>query len=250
MPLRPVIRARNERAKYLAGQFDNCQIPETIRGGDMLPAPSFKELRQNLKRKRTPIIGILFAPPYTKVARDGIVPRLGYLNARTAEYIHFFCAGYGGYGFADDAEPIGEVRYEDGVMIPWGFSQHKFAEFVNDMEAYTSWKYSGETDLILVGPDPDFSDPILYDIEAMMKDGAIDSPARLFEAVISFARSRGPEASTYKLSDKQGVSVFGDAVAESIIGLLPKPFQKLWKRGVHYRVRNLARGAGRGQRRT
>ena len=64
-----------------------------------------------------------------------------------------------------------------------GFNQRLFAAFVDDMEASTSWKYSGETDLILVGPDLDFSDAILYDIEAMLKDGAIDNPARLFEAV-------------------------------------------------------------------
>lgn len=187
------------------------------------------------------MIGILFAPPCTKVASERIVPRLGYLNARTAEHIHFFCAGYGGYGFAEGAKPIGEVRYNDGVVIPWGFSQRKFAEFVNDMEATTSWKYSGEADLILVGPHLEFSDAIVYDIEAMLKDGAIDNPARLFEAIIAFARSRGVEASTYELSDKEGVRTFGEAAAEAIIDVLPKPLQKLWNRGVHYRVQNLAR---------
>jgi hypothetical protein len=139
----------------------------------MLPIPSLDELRQPLQQKRTPVIGILFAPPYTKVGSERIVPRPGYLNARTAEYIHFFCAGYGGYHFADDARDIGEVSYEDGTVIPWGFSERKFAEFVNDMEASTSWKYSGEADLILVEPDLEFTDVIVFDIEAMVKMGLL-----------------------------------------------------------------------------
>lgn len=206
----------------------------------MLPAPSLSELRVVLKEKRTSVIGILFAPPYTKVAGERIVPRLGYLNARTAEYIHFFCAGYGGYGFAEDAIPIDKVRYSNGSVIPWGFSQHKFAEFVNDMETTTSWKYSGEADLILVGSHLEFSDAIVYDIEAMLKDGAIDNPARLFEAIIAYARSSGMDASTYGLSDKEGLRRFGEAASGAIIDMLPKPFQKLWNRGVHYRVQNLA----------
>ena len=207
----------------------------------MLPAPSLRELRQVLEEKRTPIIGILFAPPYTQIAGERIVPRLGYLNARSAEHIHFFCAGYGGYGFAEDAKPIGEVQYEDGVVIPWGFSQRKFAEFINEMEEVTTWRYSGEADLILVDPNLEFAEAIVYDMEAMLRDGAIDNPARLFEAIIAFARSRGLEASTFKLSDREGARTFGKAAAEGIIELLPKPLQNLWKRGLHYRVQNLVR---------
>ncbi|MCS7068414.1 MAG: hypothetical protein NZN28_07270, partial [Meiothermus sp.] len=194
----------------------------------MLLAPSLKELREALKEKRTPLIGIIFAPPYTRVARERIVPRLGYLNARTAEHIHFFCAGYGAYGFAEDAKPIGEVRYDDGRVIPWEFSQRKFAEFVNEMEATTFWRYSGEADLILLGSDLGFSDAIVFDIEAMLKDGAIDNPARLFEAIIEFARSRGVDASSYELSNKKGIRLLGEVALRAIIDLLPKPLQKLW----------------------
>jgi hypothetical protein len=187
------------------------------------------------------MIGILFAPPYTTIGSEKVVPKLGYLNTRTAAYIHFFCAGYGGYHFADDATAVGEVTYDDGVMIPWGFSQNKFAEFVNDMEASTSWKYSGEVDLILVDPDLEFTEAIVLDIEAMVKDGTVDHPSRLFEAVIAFARARGQEASTHALSDRQGVRIFGDAAVKAILELLPTPFQGLWKRGVHYRIQSLAR---------
>jgi hypothetical protein len=81
----------------------------------------------------------------------------------------------------------------------------------------------------------------VFDIEAMVKDGAVDHPSRLFEAVIAFARKQGHEASTYTLSDRQGARVFGDAAVEVILEFLPKALQGLWKRGLHYRVRSLAR---------
>jgi len=154
------------------------------------------------------------------------VPRLGYLNARTAEHIHLFCAGYEGYGHSEDAERIGDVSYDNGIVIPWWFSQRRFAEFVNDMEASTSWRYSGEADLILVSPDLQFTEAIVYDLEAMIRDGALDSPAHLFEAIISFARSRGEDASTWELSDKQGLQTFGEVTAEAIVDLLPKPLRR------------------------
>ena len=63
----------------------------------MLAAPSLEELRATLNQKKTAVIGILFAPPYTRVAGEKIAPRLGYLDERSGEHIHFFCAGYGSW---------------------------------------------------------------------------------------------------------------------------------------------------------
>jgi hypothetical protein len=216
----------------------------------MLPAPSLSEIRKALGEKPVSLIGIIFAPPYTKIAAERIVPRLGYLNARTAAFLHFFCAGYGGYRFADDAEAIDELHYDDGTVIPWGFSQTRFAEFVTEMEESTSWKYSGEVDIILIEPrfsfstrepELDFSEAIVYDIESMVKDGAIDHPSRLFEAIISFARSRGFATTATGLSNKEGTRVLGQTAAEAIIELMPVSAQRLWKRGVHYRVQDISR---------
>src|SRR5437867_1147511 len=143
----------------------------------MFPAPSIEEMRRTLEQHRTDIIGLLFAPPYTRVGKENIAPRLGYLDGRSGQHIHFFCAGYGGYGFAEDLVPIGDMRYDNGVVIPWGFSQRKFVSFVNELEGCTSWQYSGESDLILTTPDLAFDDCILFDIDSMLKDGAVDTPS-------------------------------------------------------------------------
>ena len=227
----------HETDRFAAAQ---PRVKQNKRGGEMLPAPSVEEMRRTLEHKPAGIIGILFAPPYTKVASEKIAPRLGYLDERAGKYIHFFCAGYGGYGFAQDQEPIKEMRYNNGVVIPWGFSQRKFAEFINEFQEITSWRYSGEADLIVAPPDMKFKDCIVYDIESMIRDGAIDTPSRIFEAVITYARSSNGQNSIADLSDKHGVGVFSEAAANSILALVPKPFQGLWKKGLHYRTRNLS----------
>lgn len=198
----------------------------------MLPAPSLNELRRTLSEKPAALIGLLFAPPYTKVASETIVPRLGYLDARSGKFLHFFCAGYFGYGSPNDGDPIGEMRYPNGTVIPWSFSQRWFADFVREIEEVTSWKYSGECDLILVGPkfsfnlhDPnvEFSEAVVLDIDTMMRDGAIHNAAQLFEAVMAFARSRQWMASIDGLSDKQGLRLVGDVASEAILKYLPTP---------------------------
>jgi hypothetical protein len=103
----------------------------------MLPAPSLWELPRTLQEKPAALIGILFAPPYTKVGSETIVPRIGYLDARSARYIHFFC-GFFGYGNPKDDERIGTMVYPDTTKIPWSFDQRQFAAFVDELESATS----------------------------------------------------------------------------------------------------------------
>jgi hypothetical protein len=75
----------------------------------------------------------------------------------------------------------------------------------------------------------------------MVKDGAIDSAARLFEAIINYARENKRTVSAGGFSDKRAVDLLGDAAIEGIPAMLPEPLRNLWKRGLHYRTRNLAR---------
>jgi len=205
----------------------------------MLPAPTFAEVERTLLARRTPIIGLLFAPPFTETGSEMLVPRLGYLDERSGRHIHFFCAGYGGYHFAEDQQPVTEMRYENGVVIPWGFSPRKYAQFVDELEQRTRWKMRGEAELIVVGGNLDFRDTVVFDIEAMVADGAVRTAGRLLEAVISFARTLGDNATPYRISDRKGVALLGDTAASAILELVPQSARELWTRGRHYVTRNL-----------
>src|ERR1051325_54207 len=205
----------------------------------MLPAPTFDEIERMPLENRTPVMGLLFAPPFTKTGKEMLIPRLGYLDERSGRHTHFFCAGYGGYRFAEDQQHITDMRYDNGVVIPWGFSDRKYAQFVDELEQHTSWKMRGEAELILVGGNLDFRDTLVFDVEAMVADGAIRSAGRLFEAVISFAKALGDRATPASISDRKGLSLLGDAAATAILELVPNAARELWTRGRYYATRDL-----------
>ena len=103
----------------------------------MLPAPEFANVLKHRSLGYNPLCAILLAPLFTRVGEEDIIPRIGYLNDRTARNIHFYCAGYGGYwnyNTVPDMEEIGDVHYENNIVIPWAFSQSRFASFVDAME--------------------------------------------------------------------------------------------------------------------
>lgn len=209
----------------------------------MIAAPSLESITNELQCRRTPIIGLVFAPPFTKIGIENLLSRLNYLDERSGKHIHFFLAGYGAYNFAPDAKSVDAVYFVDGdLIINWQFSERSFAHFVDELEERTKWKYSGEADVILTDGWLSFEESIVFDLESMVRDGAIDKPSGLFEAIIRYAKERGYDASAYNLSDKRGIELLGEFGIESILELLPAPGRKLWKKGLHYRIRNLSRG--------
>ena len=98
----------------------------------MLTAPKLNDVLSHRSEHPNALCCILFAPPFSKAAKEVVVPRLGYLNCRSRQHIHFYCAGYGGYWHKDDfpdMETIGDVRYEDGTVIPWILAR-KFSQLL------------------------------------------------------------------------------------------------------------------------
>jgi hypothetical protein len=209
----------------------------------MLEAPKLEHVLAHSQRKDGAACCIVLAPPFSKIGKDEVMPRIGYLNYRSAHHIHFYCAGYGGYwdpSHFPDMQDLGKVKYENGTMIPWAFSQTLFGEFVSQLESVTTWRYSGNAELILLDPKVDFSNALVLDMDAMIRDGGIGHSAELFEAIIRYCREYGKNSSAYHFSDLQGSKEAGKATLESLITLLPKPVQGLWKTGHHYAIKNIA----------
>ncbi|USR92521.1 hypothetical protein NEA10_07335 [Phormidium yuhuli AB48] len=209
----------------------------------MLEAPKLEHVLAHRQRKDGAACCIVLAPPFSKIGKDEVIPRIGYLDNRSAHYIHFYCAGYGGYWHPScipDMQDIGKVKYENKTMIPWAFSQKLFGEFVSQLESATTWRYSGNTELILLDPQVDFSNALVLDLDAMIRDGGIQHSAKLFEAIIRYCREYGRNLSAYHFSDLQGTREAGKATLEALLTLLPKPVQGLWQRGHHYAIKDIA----------
>ena len=208
----------------------------------MLEAPTFDHVLAHRNRKDGAACCILLAPRFTKVGQEDVIPRLGYLDHRSAEHVHFYCAGYGGYGnhqIVPDMEEIGPVKYANGVVIPWWFSQRLFGGFVDDFERATSWKYSGDAELVMLGPEVNFSQSLIFYFREMIRDGAIASSAELFEAIIQYSRGAKGNPSAYDFSDVQGSRELGKGALHAVLSVLPKPARGIWEKGRHYAVRDI-----------
>jgi len=209
----------------------------------MLPAPKIADVMAHSQNHPEALCCMLFAPPFSKAAANGVVPRLAYLNHRSGQHINFYCAGYGGYWHKDDfpdMAAIGDVEYDDGTIIPWAFSQKVFAGFVDELEGVSSWRYSGETELLVLNALTSFQDCLILEVERMIKDDAIDRASDLFESLIQYARSSVGRANVCQFSDGQAPSIFGKAVLD-VISEGPKALGKTWKSGRHYAVKSIAK---------
>ncbi len=211
----------------------------------MLEAPTINDVLKHIKREGNPLCCILFAPVFDKFASDQIVPRIGYLDYRTSENIHFYLPGYYGYGYEGtyypDGQPLGEVRHEGGAVIPWYFSQRKFAEFIDDMERQTSWRYSGGSELIILNEKADFSNAIIFKVDNMLRDKMIMNLNSLFEALIQHSRSSSNTIEHFSLN---GIGKnAGQAFVNGIMESLPKGLKSLsdiWIKGRHYALESIA----------
>ena len=92
-------------------------------------------------------IGILMTRPDLPTGKS-ILDSLEYFHFRTGNSLNFYLAGYGAY-WPNLEYPDGKVvTVIDGVK--WLFSNQKFVQFVSDLETYSKWSYSGESELLLV----------------------------------------------------------------------------------------------------
>ena len=117
----------------------------------------------------------------------------------------------------------------------------KFAEFVDEMEDSTSWRYSGGTELIILDSKADFSNAIIFRIDDMVKDKAIINANQLLEALIQQSRKKEKTIENFSLKGLGEQS--SQALVDSIIELLPnglKSLRAIWTKGKHYTLDNIA----------
>jgi len=206
----------------------------------MIEAPSFRKVEKRIKEKKDPICCILFSPTFDKISEKDIIPRFVYLDNRAGENIDFYCVGYMGYANKTefpDMKEIGVSKFKDGGEIPWSFSQKKFSEFVDEMENNTSWRYSGGTELVILDSNADFSNTIIFKVDKMLKDEAIDNVNEILEALIQYSRKDKNTIERFSLDNLGKKS--SDILVESIIELLPKGLKsmsEIWTKGKHYTI--------------
>lgn len=204
----------------------------------MIEAPDFNAVKMHKDSCPDALCCIVFAPEFHKLGYEGIIDRCEYLNARSKESIHFYCAGYGAYWNNDYAPDMKSVL--ESEEIPWSFSQRFFADFVDDMEQETKWRYGGGAELIVLNPDLDFSDCIIFNLDKMINDGVVLHAGELIELLIRHARDC---KDLYLMSAKKCRQTIVHAAKEGLVNMLPSALKtslKSLSQGRHYILKDIA----------
>lgn len=222
----------------------------------MIPAWSLEQIIETLTQaidRRYPegdrrLVGILFAPPESGLGKSEITQSLDYFHHRSADKIDFFCAGYRRHGGA--RQPVVETAVTSG-SDPWFFNVIDFDALRKQVQKCSTWRYSGEADLILLntkrvdsggGTVLDWSSAICCDLGEMKKDKAIDSARRFFEEIFSFVDEYDGENPVWDFSDQQGTSKAKSGLINLVLSVLPKAIKAFYSETKHLAIRNIARG--------
>jgi hypothetical protein len=174
------------------------------------------------------LFGILFTHPAEPIAKAQIFPRMGSFHRRSGSNFDFFVAGY--LEFYEQ-----EHRFDD----------YAFNDLRRQFEEMTTWRYSGDTDLLLamarfdgIRASIDFSEALFLDIGHIISDGAYPTASRLFEDIFRFCDEHPVDSNTRELSDWLGLRRVGPAALEAIVDELSKIAGTVWRKGRHFRVFN------------
>lgn len=116
----------------------------------MFDALTYQEMLKEIKKNSEKygitddVVAILITRPDLATGKD-ILNSLEYYHFRTGHSINFYLPGYGAY-WTEEEYPDGKVVTEI-AGVKWSFSNQRFVEFIEDMEKYSKWRYSGESDL-------------------------------------------------------------------------------------------------------
>ncbi len=226
------------------------QVPELDRNVGFVTTTLSGQMRWRTVRVRidqeSKLAGILFFLPESKTAKDELLPSLDYLNERTGALVDLYCAGYGcdwPTGYRADQKVQLTIDGHD-----WSFSPKAFNDLRRELSELTSWKYSGETDLLLFTARRDASSDgyfspkpaLACNLEQMARDGAFTSVRAFFERITNLTeRYEGSDPVSY-LSDSFGVRLGGHYLWEAILSVLPKTLRDFYQAGKHFAVRDIS----------
>lgn len=155
---------------------------------------NLKELHEGHRLAMMPTV-LIYGPPNSPAMKNDVLPRLDYYHHRSSSAVEIFTIGYNERGNDDDPMPL--------------FDDESFASAIREIEEKTSWRYSGQTDLLFLASELDivrtptgfvlpsvrflFSEVVCLCLEKAVTDKAISSSAGLIEEIVraSSQKSKG-----------------------------------------------------------
>ena len=123
--------------------------------------------------------------------------------------------------------------YRGSSLSPIEFDMSTFFRYRHEFESKSKWKYTGETDILLLNfdfnirertGDFSFQEVIFLPVEAMIRDGLVGSLDALMNEIVKIAKSsklKSKESPVWILSDKfgylRGRKAFWDAFKKMVL---------------------------------
>lgn len=194
-----------------------------------------KHIRNNELIEDT--IGILITRPDLQTG-NSILKSLNYFHHLTGNNINFYLPGYGAYWSGDRYPNMNNVARINGV--DWSFSYKAFVDFIAALEEVSRWKYSGESELLLIPYHDemlDFSGVAVFHLDAMMNDGTISSVSSFITGLSRCVKS---DNSVTSITTSGAVKCVSKTVIDEIMDKLPTYISKSLSRGKHYLCRDFS----------
>ena len=181
-------------------------------------------------------IGILVTRPDLPSGKS-ILNSLEYFHFRTGKTLNFYLAGYGAY-WPNSEYPDGKiVSVIDGVN--WSFSNQKFVQFISELEKYSKWSYSGESELLLIELKNgilSYKNVMLFHLDNMIRDNVIQSIHLFFEQLFRICANK---ETMNQISNVLGNNKLKQISKEKILENIPLEMGKVFMQQKYFCVKNI-----------
>lgn len=205
----------------------------------MLGAITYQNMLRDINNNQIAedTIGILITRPDLEVGKS-ILNSLNYYHHLSGYSTNFYLPGYGAYWYG--TYPDGRVVTKiDGVE--WSFSDEMFVCFINDLEKYSKWEYSGESELLML----EYKDNILsYDnmmqfyLDNMMRDKVIDSVPSFFQQLFRMCKK---DKSLKDISNTFGKDKLIQVTKETVLSNIPLSLTNIFTQEKYFCVKKCNR---------
>lgn len=183
-------------------------------------------------------IGILITRPDLPTGKS-ILNSLEYFHFRTGKSVNFYLPGYGAYWPKSDYPDGKVVTVIDGLN--WSFSNQMFAQFISDLEKYSKWQYSGESELLLVELENgilSYEDMMQFHLDNMIRDNVIYSVHQFFEQLFRLCQDKN---TLNQISNAFGIDKLKQISKEKILEKIPLNLGNIFTQEKYFCVRNKSR---------
>lgn len=181
-------------------------------------------------------IGILVTRPDLLTGKS-ILNSLEYFHFRTGTSFNLYLAGYGAY-WPDSEYPDGEVvTVVDDVN--WSFSNQKFVQFISELEKYSKWSYSGESELLLFELKKgilSYKNVMSFHLDNMIRDNVIQSIHLFFEQLFRICADKD---SMIQIRNVLRNNKFKKISKEKILENMPLDIGKVFMQEKYFCVKNI-----------